>query len=88
VLDHHPLAFITTRVRQRCLYHALAAWYRDRKDDSRAQQAKDEYTDLMLRLAGDMEVGAVRPQIRPQVSGYRRAAKRPWAGGFLRGYRE
>lgn len=79
---------VPLRYRGAIFYHALAAWYRDRKDDSRAQQAKDEYTDLMLRLAGDMEVGAVRPQIRPQVSGYRRAAKRPWAGGFLRGYRE
>jgi hypothetical protein len=84
--DDEPI--VPLRYRHAIVFHALYHWYRDKKDDARMQAAKDEYTDVMLRLAGDMEVGAVRPQIRPQVSGYRRAAKRPWGGGFLKGYRE
>lgn len=77
---------VPLRYRGAIFYHALAAWYRDRKDDTRAESAKSEYTDLMLRLMSDSEVGAVRPQIQPRVSGYARRAKRPWSGSGGRRY--
>lgn len=80
---------VPLRYRHVIVFHGLYHWYRDKKDDSRADAAKGEYTDLMLRIAGDAEVGAVRPQIRPRMSEYRRSANRPWnGGGFLGGYRE
>ena len=34
----------------------------------------------------DVEIGGVRPQIRPRVSGYVRSAKRPWSGSGSRRY--
>ena len=79
---------VPLRYRHVIVFHALYHWYRDKKDDARSDAAKGEYTDLMLRIAGDAEVGAVRPQIRPRMSEYRRSANRPWGGGFLGGYRE
>jgi len=77
---------VPLRYRGAIFYHALAAWYRDRKDDTRAGEAKAEYTDLMVRLMSDVEVGANRPQIRPRVSSYVRSARRPWSGGSGRRY--
>jgi hypothetical protein len=79
---------VPLRYRHAIVFHALAHWYRDKKDDSRTEAARGEYTDLMLRIMGDVEVGGVRPQIRPRMSEYRRSASRPWGGSFLRGYRE
>lgn len=75
---------VPLRYRGAIFYHALAAWYRDRKDDARAESARSEYTDIMLRIMGDTEVGAVRPQIRPRIQGYVRRAKRPWSGSGAR----
>ena len=69
---------VPLRYRHAILYHALAAWYRDKKDDTRGQEAKSEYTDLMMRVGADYEVGAVRPQFRPRVSHYADRARRPW----------
>lgn len=77
---------IPLRYRHALLFHALYAWYRDKKDDTRSGEAKGEYTDVMLRIASDVEVGGVRPQIRPRVSGYARSAKRPWSGSSGRRY--
>jgi hypothetical protein len=66
--------------------HALYNWYRDKKDDMRAETVKAEYTDFMLRLMSDTEVGSVRPQIRPRITSYVRRAKRPWSGSGARRY--
>lgn len=78
---------VPLRYRHAILFHALYGWYRDKKDDSRSQEAKAEYTDIMIRIASDSEVGGVRPMIRPRTSAYVRAAKRPWSGsGFGRRY--
>lgn len=77
---------IPLRYRHTLVFHALYHWYRDKKDDARSQEAKGEYTDVMLRIASDVEVGGVRPQIRPRVSGYARSAKRPWSGSRSRRY--
>lgn len=75
---------IPLRYRHLLVFHALYHLYRDRKDDARSQEAKAEYTDGMLRLAADVEVGGVRPQIQPRMSEYARSAKRPWSGGGRR----
>lgn len=77
---------VPLRYRHALVFHALHQWYRDKKDDSRAQAAKADYTDIMLRIAGDVEVGAVRPQIRPRVSEYASRARRPWAGRSTRAW--
>ena len=77
---------VPLRYRHALVFHAVYHWYRDKKDDSRAQEAKAEYTDIMLRIASDMEVGSVKPQIRPRVSGYATSARRPWRGGHGSGY--
>jgi len=71
---------VPLRYRHALVFHALANWYRDKKDDARMEAAKGEYTDLMLRIVSDVEVGGVRPQIRPRMSEYRRSANRPWGG--------
>ena len=75
---------VPLRYRHAIVYHALYNWYRDKKDDDRAASAKAEYTDIMLRIMSDSEIGAVRPQLRPRISGYKRAAKSPYRGGIGR----
>ena len=77
---------VPLRYRHALLFHALYHWYRDRKDDTRSQEAKGEYTDLMLRVGADVEVGGVRPQIQPRISGYARRAQRPYSGAGARRY--
>jgi hypothetical protein len=71
---------IPLRYRHALVYHALVLWYRDKKDDSRSQEYKADYTDIMLRTMGDVEVGAPRPQIRPM--GYRK--RRVYSGAVGR----
>lgn len=61
------------------VFHALYHWYRDKRDDSRSQEAKAEYTDLMIRITGDQEIGRNRPQIRPRLESYVRSAKQPYS---------
>ena len=72
---------VPLRYRHAIVFHALYNWFRDKKDDDRATAAKAEYTDIMLRIMSDSEIGAVRPQLRPRVGGYVRAAKSPYSGG-------
>lgn len=69
---------VPLRYRHALFFHALYHWYRDKKDDTRSQEAKAEYTDIMSRIAMDAEIGSPRPQIRPRVSGYVRAAQSPY----------
>jgi hypothetical protein len=71
---------VPLRYRHAILFHALYHWYRDKKDDTRSQEAKAEYTDIMARIIMDHDIGAPRPQLRPRVSGYVRAAKSPYRG--------
>lgn len=61
------------------VFHALYHWYRDKRDDSRSQEAKAEYTDLVIRITGDTEIGSNRPQIRPRLGAYASAAKQPYS---------
>lgn len=72
---------VPLRYRHAIVLHALASLYRDKKDDTRSQEAKAEYVDIMTRIIVDTEVGAPRPQLRPRVGGYVRAAKRPYTRG-------
>ena len=44
---------IPLRYRHALVFHALYHWYRDRKDDARADAAKAEYTEIVQRIAGD-----------------------------------
>lgn len=61
------------------VFHALYNFYRDKRDDDRAVAAKGEYTDLMIRITGDQEIGRTRPQIRPRLESYARSAKVPYS---------
>jgi hypothetical protein len=65
--------------RHAIVMHALYHWYRDRKNDKRSQEAKAEYVDLILRITGDVEVGASHPQLQPRISNYVRQARTPYA---------
>jgi hypothetical protein len=75
---------VPLRYRHAIVYHALYNWYRDRKDDERQITAKSEYTDIMLRVMSDVEIGSARPQFRPRVQEYKRAAKNPYSYGGMR----
>jgi len=72
---------VPLRYRHAIFYHALESWYRDKKDDTRSQEAKSEYVDIMSRIIVDTEVGAPRPQLRPRVQGYVRSAASPYSRG-------
>jgi hypothetical protein len=72
---------VPLRYRHAIVFHALAHWYRDKKDDARAQEAANEYSRIMLRITADNEIGSARPQFRPRVGLYRRRASKPWRGG-------
>lgn len=61
------------------VFHALYHWYRDKRDDARSQEAKGEYTDLMIRITGDQEIGRTRPQIRPRLDSYAKGARTPYS---------
>lgn len=61
--------------------HALYHWYRDRKDDSRSGEARGEYTDLILRIAGDTQIGESRPVLQAAMGGYRSRARSPYRPG-------
>jgi hypothetical protein len=70
---------VPLQYRHAIVYWSLYNWYRDRKDDSRATAAKGEFTDLMLRVTGDTEIGQQRPRLQPRVSPYVRHARQPYS---------
>lgn len=80
LVDDSDEPIVPFRYRHVIVFHGLYHWYRDKKDDTRSQEAKAEYTDLMLRILGDTEIGESRPQLRPAVAGYRSRAQRPYSG--------
>jgi hypothetical protein len=62
--------------------YALYNFFRDKRDDARSQEVKAEYTDFMLRLTSDIEVGThTKAQIQPNMGVYWRNAKRPYRTG-------
>jgi len=70
---------VPLRYRHAILLHALYNWYRDKKNDTRSQEVKNEYIDVMNRTVSDTEIGASRPSIRPRISHYIRKARRPYS---------
>lgn len=72
---------VPLRYRHAILFHALYHWYRDKKDDVRSQEAKAEYTDIMLRIAADNDIGSNHARFSPRIQHYRRQASRPYRNG-------
>ncbi|MGI9297617.1 MAG: hypothetical protein ACR2QC_06945, partial [Gammaproteobacteria bacterium] len=70
---------VPLQYRHAIVFHALYQLYRDKRDDARSQEAKAEYTDVMLRITGDQEIGRTRPQIRPRLGSYAQGAQRPYS---------
>jgi len=65
--------------RHAIVLHALANWYRDRKDDARSEQAMAAYVDIVTRIVSDHDIGThATAQIYPAMSTYRRTASRPY----------
>lgn len=75
---------VPLRYRHAIVLHALYHWYRDKSDDSRSNEAKAEYTDIMLRIYTDNEIGRQRPRLAPNVGHYMRKARTPYSGGSRR----
>ena len=69
---------VPLRYRHAIIFHALYHWYRDKKDDTRSQEARGEYTDLVTRIGTDTEIGQSRPHIQPRLSSYASSAHRPY----------
>jgi hypothetical protein len=67
------------RYRHVIVLHALANWYRDKRDDARSQEAKAEFGELMSRMISDHDMGThVRVRIQPNEGLYRAHAVRPY----------
>ena len=62
---------VPLRYRHAIVLHALAFWYRDRKDDTRSQEAKGEYQDLLRRIRQDTQPSDDRPRLIPRTSRYK-----------------
>ena len=74
--DDEPI--VPLQFRHAIVYHALQHYYRDLKDDQRSQAAGNAYTDLMLRVLSDQEIGSNRPQLRPRIGTYADSARSPY----------
>lgn len=77
---------VPLQYRHAIVFWALYNWYRDRKDDARAAAVKAEFTDLMLRITGDTEIGQQRPRLQPRVGPYARSARRPYSSARVGRY--
>jgi hypothetical protein len=70
------------RYRHAIIFHALYHWYRDKKDDARSEQAKAEYTDIMMRIVNDQDIAThMTAKMSPAGGGYQRATYRPYSLG-------
>lgn len=70
------------RYRHVIVLHALASWYRDKKDDARAESVKAEYTDTMMRIVNDMDIAThTTAKIRPSMGSYIGGAMAPYRSG-------
>jgi len=78
--DDTDIPHVPLRYRHLIVLHALKNWYRDKKDDARSQEVNAEYTDGMLRMLSDFDIGShPQAQIQPQASLYSSWAQRPWS---------
>ena len=71
--------------RNAIVLHALYNQWID-KDDSRSQEVKAEYTDLVSRVVSDNEIGDNHARIVPRTGMYKSRARTPWRGGGGRNY--
>ena len=61
--------------------NALYLWYRDKKDDARAQSAQQDYIDGVQRVVGDTNVGVPkRATTAPRIQSYEQYARHPYSG--------
>lgn len=68
------------RYRHAIVFHALYHWYRDKKDDTRSEAAKADYTDIMQRIIGDHDIAThTQARLAPRMGMYNIAAKRPYS---------
>lgn len=72
------------RFRHLILLHALYNWYRDLKDDTRANEVKQEFVTLIGRVVGDQEIGSQRARFKADTRRYRRNARYPYDRGRQR----
>ena len=72
---------VPLQYRHAIVLHALYCWYRDKKNDNRANEVKAQFDNVMTRIIGDVEVGGRRPQIVPVRGGYVRQAVTPYRRG-------
>ena len=69
------------RYRHGPVLQAIAAWYRDKKDDARAGSADAEYKTLIGRLVGDLNIGTEQTaQVQPRSGLYTSYARTPYRG--------
>lgn len=71
---------VPLRYRHLIVVKALYWAYRDRRDDTRANLANAEFTDLWLRMSNDNEFGSNRAKVAPMANHYAMKAKRPFSG--------
>ncbi|MEQ1844156.1 MAG: hypothetical protein ABL983_01095 [Nitrospira sp.] len=70
------------RYRHVIVLHALASWYRDKKDDARAESVKAEYTDTMMRIVNDLDIAThTTARIQPSMGSYIGGAVSPYRSG-------
>jgi hypothetical protein len=70
---------VPLRYRYAIVLHALAHWYRDKRDDARSQEVKAEYTDIMTRIVSDHDIGShCKAQIQPVGGRYWQYARNPY----------
>jgi hypothetical protein len=72
---------VPLQYRHAIVMHGLFNWYRDKKDDTRSAETRQEFVDLMMRIAGDTEIGERRPKIQPVMGKYRGRARAPYRRG-------
>jgi len=71
---------VPLQYRHAIVLHGLFNWYRDKKDDTRSAETRQEFVDLMIRIAGDTEIGERRPYLQPVMGAYRGRARAPYRG--------
>jgi hypothetical protein len=72
---------IPLRYRHMLVFYALAEWYRDRKDDTRAASARSAFEDTLRRAANDSAPERDHPRFVVQSSPYRRGVAGYAVGG-------
>lgn len=73
---------LPVRYRNALVSFAIAKWYRDKKDDSRAMAAENDYATEVTRIVGDQRIGAnTNMQLTPKPGLY---GNRPYSGSRAR----